>query len=89
MCDTGYAVRNLVAVKVLGLAHLIGRHFSAGTVSRCRHVAPGWRITSTLLPSIGINRVQADICDGGFDGKLWRGESFRQQKQGIKGLGDN
>jgi len=25
--------------------------------------------------------AQADIFDGGFDGKLWRAESFRQQKQ--------
>jgi hypothetical protein len=49
----------------------------------------GCRIPSALSPSIGIIRVQADIFDGGSDGKLWRGEFFRQQKQWLKGLGDN
>jgi hypothetical protein len=34
-----------------------------------------------LSPSIGINGAQAGIFDGGSAGKLWRAESFRQQKQ--------
>jgi hypothetical protein len=37
-----------------------------------------------LSPSIGINRPQADNFDGGFDGKSWRTEMFRQQRVGIE-----
>jgi hypothetical protein len=73
-----------LAVEFLGLAHLDRSLFFTGrsvSLSACCTCLPKH---FDLSPSIGINRAQANIFDGEFDGQLRPAESFRHRNNGLE-----